>query len=119
MLAAALPRSWLRGRVGIGNATHHTIFSTTNREVFIMSSELLNDDVEICVDCYTNHHEGNAMADTSVDWTDNTNANDDDGETGITDFSSVPCACCGSHLAGSRYRMAIWALPTTDTEGTK
>lgn len=80
-----------------------------------MATELINDDVEICVDCYTNHHEGNAMADTSVGWTDNTNADDDD-DNGITDFSWTPCACCGSTLGGSRYRMAIWTLPTTEAK---
>jgi len=74
-------------------------------------TELLNDDVEICVDCYMDHHEGRAMKDASVGWTDNTNANDDDGETGITDFSSRPCECCGSHLAGQRFRMATWTHP--------
>ena len=74
-------------------------------------SELLNDNVEVCVDCYFDHHEGRAMKDASVDWTDNTNASeeDPDADTGIIDFSSTPCDCCGSHLAGQRFRMAIWS----------
>lgn len=40
---------------------------------------------------------------------DNTNANDEngDGDTGIDEFSWSPCHCCGSHLGGSRYRLAV------------
>jgi hypothetical protein len=75
------------------------------------TTEPLNDDVEICVDCYEDHHEGRAMKDASVSWTDNTFPDGADEPTGVTDFSKTPCACCGSHLAGSRFRMAIWALP--------
>lgn len=73
-------------------------------------ANLLNDDVYVCVDCYTNHHEGVAPADTSVWWTDNTNANDDNQESGIIGFTGSPCACCGSDVAGSRFRMAIWSI---------
>lgn len=74
-------------------------------------SELLNDDVEVCVDCYFDHHEGRAMKDGSVSWTDNCAPTDEDESAGITDFSSSPCRCCGTHLAGQRFRMAIWSLP--------
>jgi hypothetical protein len=76
------------------------------------ANELLNDDVEVCIDCYFDHHEGRAMKDQSVDWTDNTwqEGDDENGEpSGITDFSSSPCGCCGSHLAGQRFRMATWS----------
>jgi hypothetical protein len=69
-------------------------------------SKLLNDDVDVCTDCYMDHHEGRAMKDQSVDWTDNNT--DEDGETRTTDFSSSQCQCCGSTLAGARHRMAIW-----------
>lgn len=75
--------------------------------------ELLNDDVDICIDCYMDHHEGRAMKDSSVSWTDNTwqEGDDDNGEpSGVTDFSSYPCQCCGSYLAGTRFRMATWSL---------
>ena len=71
-------------------------------------SKLLNDDVEVCTDCYMDHHEGRAMKDQSVDWTDNNT--DEDGETRTTDFSSSSCGCCGTTLAGPRFRMAIWEV---------
>lgn len=74
-----------------------------------MSQEIINDDIYICSDCYSDHHEGRAMKDQSVTWTDNTNSNDDD-DSGIKDFSSSRCECCGTTLAGTRYRMAIWEL---------
>jgi len=74
-----------------------------------MSQEMISDDVDVCEDCYFDHHEGRPMKDSSVTWTDNTNANDPD-DSGITTFSKQPCGCCGSTLAGSRYRMAIWEL---------
>lgn len=76
------------------------------------SDKLINDEVYVCVDCYMDHHEGRAMADTSVDWTDNNmDPEDETGDTTMTiDFSSTPCGCCGSHLAGERFRMAIWEL---------
>ena len=65
--------------------------------------KLLNDEVYICSDCYYDHHEGRAMKDSSVVWTDNVKE-----DSGIKDFSSSPCACCGTTLAGQRFRMAIW-----------
>lgn len=34
------------------------------------------------------------------------NADSETGE-GIREFSSTPCNCCGTHLAGSRERFAI------------
>lgn len=71
-----------------------------------MTQELITDDVDVCIDCYTDHHEGNPMKDESaVTWTDNTNS--ETGE-GITDFSWTRCGCCGSTLGGARYRMAVW-----------
>lgn len=73
-----------------------------------MSNELLDDDVYICTDCYMDHHEGRAMKDSSVDWTDNNT--DENGDELTKDFSKSPCECCGSILAGARFRMAIWAI---------
>jgi hypothetical protein len=76
-------------------------------------SELLNDDVDVCIDCYMDHHEGRAMADTSVDWTDNTRQEGDDENgdpSGVTDFSWSACGCCGSTLGGQRFRMATWSI---------
>jgi hypothetical protein len=71
--------------------------------------ELLNDDVYICIDCYMDHHEGRAMKDASVDWTDNNASVDDEEEDMTIDFSSMACGCCGTTLAGQRFRMAIWS----------
>lgn len=92
-----------------------------NREVYFLNSDteyrierfnyrqkLINDDVWVCEDCYYAHHTGEnypATYDNSVDWTDNTNS--ETGE-GIEHFSHSTCKCCGSILAGARYRMAIW-----------
>jgi hypothetical protein len=76
-------------------------------------SELLNDNVDVCIDCYMDHHEGRAMADTSVDWTDNTRQEGDDENgdpSGVTDFSWSACGCCGSTLGGQRFRMATWSV---------
>jgi hypothetical protein len=76
-------------------------------------SELLNDNVDVCIDCYMDHHEGRAMADTSVDWTDNTRQEGDDENgdpSGVTDFSWSACGCCGSTLGGERCRMARWSV---------
>ena len=73
------------------------------------SHDMINDEVYICEDCYMDHHEGRAMKDQSVDWSDNTNANDEE-DSGIIEFSSSFCQCCGTTLAGHRYRMAIWEL---------
>lgn len=71
-----------------------------------MTQELISDDIMVCMDCYTDHHEGRAMKDESrVTWTDNT---DSDSGEGIEDFSRSRCGCCGSTLGGSRYRMAVW-----------
>ena len=70
-------------------------------------AKMINDDVDICIDCYMDHHEGRAMKDNSVSWSDNT---DSETEDGITEFSSSPCQCCGTHLAGQRFRMAIWEI---------
>lgn len=77
--------------------------------------DMINDDVDVCIDCYMDHHEGRAMKDQSVDWTDNTFAENDPKDetgdpTGVTDFSAVACGCCGTTLAGQRFRMAIWEL---------
>ncbi len=73
-----------------------------------MTQQLITDDVDVCVDCYMDHHEGRAMKDNSaVTWTDNT-ADGDDETAGITDFSAARCGCCHSTLAGARYRMAVW-----------
>lgn len=33
---------------------------------------------------------------------------DDEGGTGITEFSHRSCDGCKSHLAGSRYRLSLW-----------
>lgn len=74
-----------------------------------MADKLINDDIEICIDCYEDHHEGRAMKDSSVSWTDNTDSENYE-DSGITDFSSRPCGCCGSDLAGQRFRMAIWEI---------
>lgn len=76
-----------------------------------MTEKLINDDVDVCIDCYIDHHEGRTMKDDSVDWTDKTwqAGDEEEGEpSGVTDFSKTPCGCCGSDLAGVRYRMAIW-----------
>jgi hypothetical protein len=70
-------------------------------------SKLINDDVDVCIDCYFDHHEGRAMKDASVDWTDNVNS---ETEEGMTAFAHSPCQCCGSTLAGERFRMAIWEI---------
>ena len=75
-------------------------------------AELLNDNVDVCIDCYMDHHEGRAMKDTSVDWTDNTwqEGDDENGDpSGVTDFSWNACNCCGTSLGGQRFRMAIWS----------
>jgi hypothetical protein len=76
-------------------------------------SKLINDDVDVCIDCYMDHHEGRAMKDSSVGWTDNTwqEGDDENGDpSGVTDFSASACGCCGTTLAGQRFRMAIWTL---------
>lgn len=70
---------------------------------------LINDEIFICLDCYMDHHEGRAMKDNSVSWTDN-NSEPDGEETRTIDFSARPCGCCGTTLAGERYQMAIWEL---------
>jgi hypothetical protein len=52
------------------------------------------------------------MEDTSVDWTDNTwqEGDDENGDpSGVTDFSATACGCCGTTIAGQRFRMAIWS----------
>lgn len=75
-----------------------------------MAHEMINDEVYICEDCYMDHHEGRAMKDTSVFWTDNNSDPDDPEESRTIDFSAMACGSCGTTLAGSRYRMAIWEL---------
>ncbi len=71
-----------------------------------MTQQLITDGVDVCIDCYMDHHEGRQMKDNSaVTWTDNT---DSDSGAGITDFSAARCGCCHSTLAGARYRMAVW-----------
>lgn len=72
------------------------------------TGDMINDSVYICTDCYMDHHEGRAMKDQSVDWSDNNSGEDD--ETFTIDFSSSACECCGTTLAGERHRMAIWEL---------
>lgn len=72
-----------------------------------MADKMINDDTWICSECYSDHHEGRAMKDQSVSWADNTNS--ETGE-GIHDFSSSFCGCCGTTLAGYRFRMSIWEL---------
>jgi hypothetical protein len=76
------------------------------------TGDMINDEVYVCTNCYMDHHEGRAMADTSVDWTDNnSDPEDETGDTRMTkDFSSMPCGCCGTTVAGARHRMAIWEL---------
>lgn len=71
-----------------------------------MAQNMINDSVYVCTDCYMDHHEGRAMKDQSVDWTDNNT--DEDGETYTQDFSTVRCECCRTWTAGARHRMAIW-----------
>lgn len=76
-----------------------------------MADTMINDNSFVCVDCYWDHHEGRAMKDQSVTWADNTYGEDESGDAeGVIDFSSSPCACCGTTLAGSRHRMAIFEL---------
>jgi hypothetical protein len=72
-------------------------------------SKLINDEIFICEDCYMDHHEGRAMKDQSVSWTDN-NSEEDGEELRTIEFSASPCGCCGTTLAGHRYQMAIWEL---------
>jgi hypothetical protein len=72
------------------------------------TGDMINDSVYVCTDCFMDHHEGRAMKDQSVDWTDNNSGEDD--ETFTKDFSSSRCECCGTTLAGARFRMAIWEL---------
>ncbi len=67
--------------------------------------KLLSDEVYICADCYANHHDGKAMADSTVIWTDNVK---DDTEEHF--YSSNACRCCDSKLGGYRFRMAIWDI---------
>jgi hypothetical protein len=76
------------------------------------TGDMINDSVYVCTDCFMDHHDGRAMKDQSVDWTDNnTDPSDETGDTRMTkDFSSSPCECCGTHTAGARHRMAIWEL---------
>ena len=70
-------------------------------------SELIDDDVWVCTDCYVDYHEGWPMKDNSVvTWTDNNT--DQDGNDLTKDSSSTRCGCCGSTLAGVRFRMAVW-----------
>lgn len=73
-----------------------------------MTQKMLSDDVWICSDCYADHHEGRAMTDSSVSWADNTDA--DETDAGIADFSSSACGCCGTTVAGYRFRMSIWSV---------
>lgn len=78
------------------------------------------DDIWACPDCYLVFHYGFGEAETSEDYdvnamgrfydeygfhsvTDNA-----DDEEGIREFSKAPCDICKSHLAGSRYRLALW-----------
>lgn len=90
-------------------------------------------DLWVCRDCYTEHHYGSREADRSDGLTlftrfpnggqlsDNTCSDhngSEDGkcdhcgqtgyENGVTEFSKVSCDGCGSHLAGSRDRLAYW-----------
>lgn len=75
------------------------------------TGDMINDDVEVCIDCYMDHHEGREMKDSTVDWTDNTwQEGDDDEPSGVTTFSWSRCGCCGSTLGGQRFRMATWEL---------
>lgn len=76
------------------------------------TGDMLNDSVYVCTDCYMDHHDGRAMKDQSVDWTDNnTDPADETGDTRMTqDFSRSSCGCCGTTVAGARHRMAIWEL---------
>lgn len=70
-------------------------------------SELIDDSVYVCIDCFMDHHEGRPMKDNSaVDWTDNNT--DENGDDKTIDFSSSRCRCCGTTIAGARYCMAVW-----------
>jgi len=88
-------------------------------------------DIDVCTDCYLDHHGVNESEEPSdcktwslvpeaADVSDNT-CPDHDGDdetacttcgqtgygTGITEFTWASCDACGSHLGGSRYRMAV------------
>lgn len=67
---------------------------------------LLDDSVWVCTECYMDHHEGRAMKDSSVDWSDNNMDADDNPLT--RDFSTTTCGSCGTDVAGARHRMATW-----------
>lgn len=80
--------------------------------------------IEVCTDCYFYHHYGNEGVDIDADGTiaetglkalgrvEGMELTDDtDSETGdgITTFSRDTCDGCGSHLGGSRHRLAEWS----------
>ena len=81
----------------------------------------------VCTDCNTAHNNGMAAALESMEYAgiypdtvplnrfDNDNtvehyAANYDAETGdgVNPFSMSPCAGCGAHHAGYRYRYALW-----------
>ena len=82
--------------------------------------------VMVCTDCYWVHHFGyidedientpdgeerqlrshGAYLEMGGDRYVSDNTDSETGE-GIRTFSSQPCECCGSHLGGSRYRLAV------------
>lgn len=103
-----------------------------------MTTETEHYEAWVCTDCYYAYHgldedeteapdsEPLGLIDPAADVSDNTCSSHDGGdetaciqcsqtgyEDGITEFSWSRCDGCGSHLGGSRYRLAVW--PTTTT----
>lgn len=77
-------------------------------------------DIWACHDCYSVYHEGLSAYDPPEYWDIDTftdffdrnlfeNVTDNsDGDEGVITFSKSSCDICRSHLAGSRYRFALW-----------
>jgi hypothetical protein len=76
-------------------------------------------EAQVCLDCTYSRESGEeALEAVEIPWNllegaDVTlNLYDEDSEeaeAGFADYSTRPCDGCGSRLAGSRYRYAIWA----------
>ena len=68
----------------------------------------------VCVDCMIGDvSEGIALPGYRVNGNlfgaDCTPNFDAETEEGMDDVSSLPCESCGDHLAGARYRYAVWS----------
>ena len=73
----------------------------------------------VCQDCYMAHHgydvenpDDEPLGKLDHEHWHYADAHDDErrfGETGYDEFSSVSCDGCGTHLAGARHRLVMWA----------